>query len=1124
MKRLMVLMTALICLFVTVANAAVSQFPQQLQVIEDEAFMGDLSLQNEIQLPEGLTTIGNRAFMNSSVGRVYLPESLAEIGENAFPAGTVGYGQDNTYAARYFDDDPSLIFERAVYTVKNLTRVDDMFAITVTSDTDSILRLDIMAEGSDTPNLTLKQNIKAKTSDKEVILKLRSGQSLPRYFWMQAWLETTDGLRVSETVTAMQYTLAYQQFESQDPEEFDPGKTFTFGDSGFAVAAEGVLSLDGEEKGNGKYTFTRPSSSQLALFNGERLLITTTDGNIRPVKIRTFSTSENGDTITYTVYSSSDLYLGDFFDVIRIDGNYPLTAAEGGVLNPDSSVRKSRSEFGTDLAKVTIDAEFGKYATVKVAGEAGLSFKFKMVYNKAAFGDNYFEYESSIEANVSLKTTVSAGFSTSDLDHPPEIVIFPEATIAGVPILATMKTKVSIPLEFELKGEGEFSLDYTAKLGESYNTYDGQKSISEKDVKPEVKLKAEFSAKIGLKAQIKGELLGGIVSADCSANFGVELKGTAGTGNLAETDVKKKHACDLCVDGALEVFFKIDAGIKCELKDLFKANLAKVTLLSIKLPVGDFYISVVNDPESLFKGRLTFGWQDCPNYQYKTTVQTQTADGKSLPGKEVTVLRGKDEKGSGPSPLATWLYPGDYTASVVFDWTTKEEPFSVADQARTIIVKDAETHAVHFEPMGGEPQPENVRVAHGEGLKVFPTVTYGNAGLTGWNTEEDGSGINQLATTPVTEDITLYAQWDEASHVTGKVTNTVDNSAMHQVPVTVTRNDDGAVILQIYSDEAGEFAFDLALGTYTVTASYPGFEDDEVILNINKISASHSIGFKMEPMSTMLKPFALCHAKVQTSPISMSAITYDDAILFSMGYGFSVGNTATVSYNLDGRYSHFAYSIGYVSGTSQNAKMTVKVDGSPVYEEVEIACQDVAKRFDIPTGGAKKLDIVLQYGGYDTVNYAIAGIDAPGVSDGQVHKSDTDFNATCYFKQYTEVVTGKFSMGGRRYRNGYKMSTGYGWDVGYTAKVSFNVEQFSGMTFDVARILSVPESSTQSGKLTVQLDGTTVAEYDSLEMKWNDLVKHVELNLAGVTQVTVQVYCNASDPVGWGLGDIHFTK
>ena len=86
MKRVRILgcmATALICtLLVFSASASVLRIPENTKEIEDEAFLGDMSL-DEVVIPDGVERIGERAFAESGLTKINLPSSLKSIADNA---------------------------------------------------------------------------------------------------------------------------------------------------------------------------------------------------------------------------------------------------------------------------------------------------------------------------------------------------------------------------------------------------------------------------------------------------------------------------------------------------------------------------------------------------------------------------------------------------------------------------------------------------------------------------------------------------------------------------------------------------------------------------------------------------------------------------------------------------------------------------------------------------------------------------------------------------------------------------------------------------------------------------------------------------------------------------------
>ncbi|MBR0464128.1 MAG: leucine-rich repeat domain-containing protein [Clostridia bacterium] len=84
------------------ASADQLTLPSELERIEAEAFMNDASL-DEVILPEGITSVGERAFANTTLRRIYLPASLTDIADDAFEgcAGLTGWGESGTAGESY---------------------------------------------------------------------------------------------------------------------------------------------------------------------------------------------------------------------------------------------------------------------------------------------------------------------------------------------------------------------------------------------------------------------------------------------------------------------------------------------------------------------------------------------------------------------------------------------------------------------------------------------------------------------------------------------------------------------------------------------------------------------------------------------------------------------------------------------------------------------------------------------------------------------------------------------------------------------------------------------------------------------------------------------------------------
>lgn len=85
-KRILWVSFALVVLCINGALAEKTlNIPASVKIIEEESFYGDSSL-DVVVLPEGVETIGSRAFLGSGLRKINLPASLKAIADDAFPA------------------------------------------------------------------------------------------------------------------------------------------------------------------------------------------------------------------------------------------------------------------------------------------------------------------------------------------------------------------------------------------------------------------------------------------------------------------------------------------------------------------------------------------------------------------------------------------------------------------------------------------------------------------------------------------------------------------------------------------------------------------------------------------------------------------------------------------------------------------------------------------------------------------------------------------------------------------------------------------------------------------------------------------------------------------------------
>ena len=136
MKRaLLCLIAAALCLISPALAEEILTLPDGLNRIEAEAFAGDLSI-SQVVVPEGVLSIGSRAFVGSGLIEITLPESLTQIADDVFEGcETVTAAViENSYAHEWCKtnhNDYMLVMDY-LYTLR-----DDQIVITAYTGTDA---------------------------------------------------------------------------------------------------------------------------------------------------------------------------------------------------------------------------------------------------------------------------------------------------------------------------------------------------------------------------------------------------------------------------------------------------------------------------------------------------------------------------------------------------------------------------------------------------------------------------------------------------------------------------------------------------------------------------------------------------------------------------------------------------------------------------------------------------------------------------------------------------------------------------------------------------------------------------------------------------------------------------
>lgn len=162
-------------------------------------------------------------------------------------------------------------------------------------------------------------------------------------------------------------------------------------------------------------------------------------------------------------------------------------------------------------------------------------------------------------------------------------------------------------------------------------------------------------------------------------------------------------------------------------------------------------------------------WEQVPEGQFVVTFNKNGGTKEATP-------RTKAGGAAGVGVLPT---PPTKPGYIFSNWNTKADDSGALFNATTAVTENITVYAqwdqapegrfvVIFDKNGGDTEAMPPQKAGGESGVVLPGINPTKAGyiFDSWNTKPDGSGAEFIRTTPVTADITVYAQWKKGFIIT----------------------------------------------------------------------------------------------------------------------------------------------------------------------------------------------------------------------------------------------------------------------------------------------------------------------------------------------------------------------
>ncbi|MBQ8505965.1 MAG: Ig-like domain-containing protein, partial [Clostridia bacterium] len=468
----------------------------------------------------------------------------------------------------------------------------------------------------------------------------------PDYFVLRAWLRDGDGNPLSSVYTTKRYTKAYQDFENQSPSDFPQDKVLDFGDAGYGVLVDDIIRVSGPvQQSGGSYTF----STDAKLVPGSVLLL---EGE--PVKVKTVTQNPDGST---TIQRDTNTYLSDFYQVLNLDAMVPMGKGNAAAIGSDPEIDFDESKPLIDLDEsitsgpVTLHGAFTAVVNVKAK------------YDVALLGKDYFEFEASLNGGGEASFTISGSYEKNF-----ELVIFDgEVPIGATGLFATLD--LSLPVNFSASASGSLISVFTFNLGFKYDPKNGLATFQEKTAHSEAHVEGSFNIDVAAAATIGVSVLDELIGASVTGQVGLVIDGVLEnmTTNTEAPSGEFQHACKGCVDVTIDAYFDLDGSLDYNITEELSGNILSLDVAHIDWHVGDSYLSLINEAISVHGGKTTFGWGICPNNKYRLTVVTKDCNGDEISGMNVHISGDNIAAIQKASPAVAYLYPGNYTASTVFD-------------------------------------------------------------------------------------------------------------------------------------------------------------------------------------------------------------------------------------------------------------------------------------------------------------------------------------------------------------------------------------------------------------------------------------------------------------------------
>ena len=396
---------------------------------------------------------------------------------------------------------------------------------------------------------------------------------------------------------------------------------------------------------NLSYTFTNADKTLLSMKKGDVFFAPISESCPEGVTIKVKEIVQSGDRVTVF---SQELGFGDMFEYIDIfmdvpleqpslrqEGIYRLSAEQGPITIPINKTFSGKVEISSGAAKLSFETYITvQSVTVKLRFSREHMQLFCDIWTDTTYGGSA-DFEGEWNPDKWTKTLTVLPLRIGALINVP----------VEINAVASASGKTDSHVEFkESKRTGFTStvskqncayqpIDQVLTPMSFANSYFGQ---------------MEAQANLGL--EIKPTLSLGFLGrfyASCTAGINITAH-MAPPVEIPEDGSDKIHDCDLCVDGDVNWFLNLGVGIETRLSEVLEEIVmiedapelleemdvedelqSDITAARFGGKITDFYVTMRD-------GNWDFGWGECINSRYKTTVTITDSGGNPAANAKLT--------------------------------------------------------------------------------------------------------------------------------------------------------------------------------------------------------------------------------------------------------------------------------------------------------------------------------------------------------------------------------------------------------------------------------------------------------------------------------------------------------